>query len=139
MQENGFFESEYRDPAESYAFSPEVSGSGPEVSGVSSEYTGGSEEFRSDAGEYFAHGGRESFDVPAAAEDENAENARRKRRTAKQLLQKTGYLVASCVAVVMLATAVPDFASDFKLGSGNTSDAYYSDTVSAIVCDDAPG
>ena len=131
MDEYGFNENGIRIPSE---FSP----AGPETAGTGTEYGGSGEEFRGSAEEYFPVGGRESFDyVPPPEDEDSAKESTRKKRAAKQLIQKMGYLVASCVAVVMLATAVPEWASDFKWSSGSSHgpDPYYSDTVTAIVCD----
>jgi len=107
-----------------------------ETAGAPAETFGaaGGEAFGAGGSEYFPAGGAETF-VKAAPVEESprAKEAARKRRLARQLMQKTGYLVASCVAVVMLATAAPDLASDFKWNGGSAG-AYYADSVTAIVC-----
>ncbi len=129
MKEYGPGSDEIRNPSESMGFSSETHGRADA-------------DFSAGGSEYFPYGGAETFpdavpvsETERAAEEETAEaKEKKKRRQAKQLVQKMGYLVASAVAVVMLATAVPEFASDFKWGSGQ-NDAYYADTVTAIVCD----
>ena len=122
MKEYDFNTNEIRDPVES--------------SGFASEYTPSGEAFRGSKDEYFPENGRETFEYAASGDEESsAKDRQRKNRQAKQLVQKMGYLVASCVAVVMLATAVPAWSSDFKWSSGNSPDSYYSDYVTAIVCD----
>lgn len=136
MKDYEFNGNEIREPLETGEAPSETMGSSFETVGRDADA-----EFSAGGDEFFAAGGAETFpDTVPEEERERVEaeeiaeaKEKRKRRQAKKLVQKMGYLVASTVAVVMLATAVPEFASDFKWGSG--SDAYYADTVTAIVCD----
>ena len=99
---------------------------------ISSETFSDKEYFRPSKTEYFQSAEKEQAPVVVIDEDEEEKEKKRRRRMqkkAKELMTRTGYLVASVVAVFMLAAAVPGWEKDFRRGAANE------DTITSMVCD----
>ena len=126
---------EYRSSDNEIKLSAEGFGWSSEGMGRSLESPGSKEYFAASKREYFPDKQEEETEkevqVEVKEEDEQTKIRRRRRKEqkAKELLARTGYLVASVAAVVMLAGAVPGWEKDFNRG------AYNDDTITAMVCD----
>ncbi len=115
-----------------YSFSDNEISQSKEGFGQASESFTDKEYFRPSKTEYFAVEEKEPVTVAVSEEDpeEQRRKRRRKQKKAKELLSRTGYLIASVAAVFMLAAAVPGWEKDFR-----RRDAYNDDTITAMVCD----